>query len=110
MTTHAHELTDKEIQILDRASAASRQFISQAVDVFLRRCVGHNIPLRVAGAALALLLIQMAVKVLMMCSKVPAEEMPLQEIDTISYDLQELMAKRVNDTIREMERKHREAN
>ena len=73
-------------------------------------CVSNRFPLRVAGAALALLLIQTAVKVLLMASQVPPEEVPGEDINTIAADMQELMANRVSDTIREMERKHREAN
>lgn len=108
--THAHELTEREIKILDKVATASRRLIAQAVEGFLYGCIGHNIPLRVAGAALSLLLIQTAVKVLMMCSNVPAEELPGQDIDTIAGDMQELMANRVSDTIRKMERKHFEGN
>ena len=110
MTLQEHELTKRERKIMDKAAAESKRFISEAIDVFLHGCVGHNIPLRVAGAGLALLLLQTAIKVLMMCSRVPPEEMPVDDIDTITSDLQELMAKRVSDTIRKMERKHFEGN
>ena len=110
MTTHAHDLTDREIAMLDRIAKRSYNLMGEVVHSFLSGCAKKGFPLRVAGAALSLLLLQTAIKVLMMCSRVPPDEIPMDEVTTISLDLQELLAKRVNDTIREMERKHREAN
>ena len=110
MSTHAHELTEREIKILDKVATAAKQPISQAIGIFMHGAVSNRFPLRVAGAALALLLIQTAVKVLLMASQVPPEEMPSEDINTIASDMQELMANRVSDTIRKMERDHIEGN
>ena len=110
MKTHAHDLTDREIAMLDRIAKRSYNLMGEVVHSFLSGCAKKGFPLGLAGAALSLLLLQTAVKVLMMCSRVPPDEIPMDEVTTISAEMQKIMAKQVGNLILSMENKEAEGN
>ena len=108
--TQAHTLTDEDLAKLDKIAERPKEMMATLVEDFLVKCVKRRFELRVAAAALALLLLQTAVKVLMIGSRVPAEEIPSKAVSAIASELQELLADKVNQVIRQMERDHIEGN
>lgn len=106
--TSVYEVSDAERQKLDEIAELALPALKDAVGIFMEECKEAEFEDKVAGAAVAYLLVNTAFMVMLGASKVPKEKITSEATEEVAAAIQGMLAVEVGKFIKELYRKHHE--